>query len=142
MIKCLKKILCVLLVIGMILSSMTMLTGNVLADEENGEEMPVVSLNPDVAVDGYTHIVWQENLTGNIEIFYSNSKNGNYREKLEKAINDVGFLVENTKNNDAVKELKKSLGKLNTAKTNYYASDFEKSFKNTENAVDHLMKAK
>ncbi|PJB21246.1 MAG: hypothetical protein CO114_06360, partial [Euryarchaeota archaeon CG_4_9_14_3_um_filter_38_12] len=53
----------------------------------------------------------------------------------------VDFLIKNTKNNDVVKELGKALKELNTAKTNYYAQDFVKSFKNTENAVDHLMEA-
>ncbi|MDI6917996.1 MAG: hypothetical protein QMC80_09405, partial [Thermoplasmatales archaeon] len=136
----LNKIFGILVVVGMVLSSMTMLVTNTGGIEDEGEK-DTWSLNPCVAIDGDIHMVWQENVS-NFEIFYSNSKNGNYREKLETAINDVGFLVENTNNNDADKELGKALEKLNTAKTNYYASDFEKSFKNTENAIDHLMKAK
>ena len=129
---------------------------NVVA-EKGGKEKIMESLNPCVATNEYIHMVWQEltgktethyeaesiieNITYNYEVYYASNKHGNYMEKLETAIDDVDFLIKNTKNNDVVKELGKALKELNTAKTNYYAQDFVKSFKNTENAVDHLMEA-
>ncbi|MDI6916723.1 MAG: CARDB domain-containing protein, partial [Thermoplasmatales archaeon] len=155
MCKNLGKILSILCVLVMVAVAFSSVVKNVTADED--EELSMLSLNPDVATNDYIHMVWQEltektetyyaidniieNTTYKYEVYYANNKYGNYMEKLEKATNDVDFLIENTNNNDADRELGKALGKLNTAKEKYYASDFEKSFKNTENAVDHLMEA-
>lgn len=54
---------------------------NVSADE-NGEEKSMESLNPDVATNDYIHMVWQENLTGNYEIYVVNNAQHNYEDSL------------------------------------------------------------
>jgi len=130
------KALSVLLVSVLVLSSMTMLTGNVLADEDE-EEKTMVSLNPDVAIDektGVIHLVWQENITeennSQYEVMYVNNMSKNFKGVLVSVIDAVETLIaEDEDYEDVLKELDKALEEYN-----------KKDFKHSIDKVHHVVK--
>ncbi|MDI6917737.1 MAG: CARDB domain-containing protein, partial [Thermoplasmatales archaeon] len=132
--KKLMSVLCVLLMVSVVFSTVVK---NVTADE-NDEEKTVASLNPDVAVNEYIHMVWQENITDeNItqyEIMYVNNMSKNFENTLLSAISTVESLI--TKDNDYEDVLKK----LNKALGEYNEKDFKHSMDNIHHAVKDLEK--
>jgi tetratricopeptide (TPR) repeat protein len=107
---------------------------NVLADENDGEEKIVVSLNPDVATDEYIHMVWQENLTGNMEIYFVSNMTKNFEDTLLSTISIVETLIaEDEDYEDVLKE-------LNNALEEYNEGDFKHSINKIHHAVKDLEK--
>ncbi|MBU2564786.1 MAG: hypothetical protein KJ655_00820, partial [Candidatus Thermoplasmatota archaeon] len=129
MYKSLGKILSILCVLVMFSVAFSSVVKNVTADEN--EEISVVSLNPDVATNEYIHMVWQENLTGNMEVYFVNDMGvGNYENTLRNAINDVQLLlVEDDDYEDVLNALDKALEEYN-----------EGDFKHSINKVHHAVK--
>ncbi len=139
MFKNLKKILSILCVLVMTATVFSAAATNVLADE-NKEEKTIESLNPDVATNEYVHIVWQENLTGNYEIYYANNLTGAYKTELNTAVQKVQSLIENITDKKLKSELEKALKELNKALANATANDYQHSFKHLQHAVEGLDK--
>ena len=107
---------------------------NVLADEEDGKEKTMVSLNPDAATDDYTHVVWQENLTGNMEIYFMNDVGiGNFEGVLREAIEELS--------NSPDKDSQKALENLNDALEKCLEQDYKHSIDKVHKAVKNLEKA-
>jgi len=106
---------------------------NVLADEDDGEEKIVESLNPCVATNEYIHIVWQENLTGNYEIYVVNDAQHNYEVTLTEAIEGLSGLDD--------KNSQKALENLNDALNDCLEQDYKHSIDNVHKAVKNLEKA-
>jgi len=129
-----KKISAVGLVLVMCAVAFSATVTNVLADEDDGEEKTFVSLNPCVATDENVHVVWQENLTGNMEIYFVNDMGiGNYEAVLREVIEELS--------NSPDKESQKALKNLNDALDEYSKGDYKHSIDRVHNAVKSLEKA-
>ncbi len=133
MVKNLKKILSILCVVLMTATVFSAVVTNVLADENNGEEKTFVSLNPCVATNGNIHIVWQENLTGNYEIYVVNDAQHNYEVTLTEAIEELSVFDD--------KDSQKALENLNDALNDCLEQDYKHSIDNVHAAVKNLEKA-
>ena len=133
MVKGLNKIFGMLVVIGMVLSSMTLLVTNTGGIEDE-EEKDTESLNPDVATDEYIHIVWQENLTSQTEIYYVNDANKNFKGVLESTINTVETLIVK---DDVYEDI---LEELNDALEEYIEEDYKHGTDDVHHAVKDLEK--
>ena len=91
-------------------------------------------LNPFVATDSNIHMVWQENLTGNFEIYYVNDAEHNYETTLRGAIEKL--------NNFNDKNTQKGVEKLNAALDKCLEQDYKHSIDRVHQAVNFLEKNK
>lgn len=132
MVSKIKKLLAIGLVLVTVATVFSVAVTNVSACKDKEKE--IESLKPNVATDGYIHIVWQENLTGNFEIYYVNNATGNYGNILTKAIEELANFKDG--------ESKKALKNLNESLNKYIAGDYKHSIDKAHEAIKNLEKAK
>lgn len=129
----LNKILGIMLVVGMILSSMTMIATNVGSGEVE-EEIEIENLNPDSSKDEYIHLVWQENVS-NYQIFYTNDKTENFKIQLKSAIKEIQII------RDKDTKAEKSMEKIDEALNFTLTQEYEESFESVKQAIQNLQQS-
>ncbi|MEW6069877.1 MAG: CARDB domain-containing protein, partial [Candidatus Thermoplasmatota archaeon] len=125
------KLLSVWCVVIMVATVFSVAITNVAAQKNS--EKRIESPNPDVAIDRYTHIVWQENLTENFEIHYTNNAAiGNYEKTLGSMKKDLESFKE--------PEAKKALKNLDEALEKCLEKDYKHAIDRTHEAIKNLEK--
>lgn len=122
-----------MLVVGMILSSMTIVAINVGSGEDE-EGIEIESLNPNSSKDEYIHLVWQENVS-NYDIFYTNDKTENFKIQLKLAIRETQAI------RDKDTKAEKSMENINDALNLTITQEYEESFESVKHAIQNLQQS-